>query len=100
MSVSKESRNLAKSKPELVEELLIEAELVVREAPPAVRGDMAQVGSQIAFLSHFCQLFKHPKHPLWTEFLPKVGAPVGPQEGSIYSMFASLGTRYSPTPPP
>ena len=48
MSVSKESRNLAKSKPELVEELLIEAELVVREAPPAVRGDMAQVGSQIA----------------------------------------------------
>ena len=97
MSVSKESRNLAKSKPELVEELLIEAELVVREAPPAVRGDMAQVGSQIAFLSHFCQLFKHPKHP---QFLPKVGAPVGPQEGSIYSMFASLGTRYSPTPPP
>ena len=36
---------MAKSKPELVEELLIEAELVVREAPPAVRGDMAQVGS-------------------------------------------------------
>ena len=45
MSVSKESRNLAKSKPELVEDLLREAELVVREAPPAVRGDMAQVGS-------------------------------------------------------
>ena len=97
MSVSKESRNLAKSKPGLVEELLTEAELVVREAPPAVRGDMAQVGSEIAFLSLFCQLLKHP---LWTEFLPKVGAPVGPQEGSIYSIFASLGTRYSPTPPP
>ena len=26
---------------------------------------------------------------------PKVGAPVGPQEGSIYSTLASLGTRQS-----
>ena len=36
---------MAASKPHLVEELLREAELVVREAPPAVRGDMAQVST-------------------------------------------------------
>ena len=37
---------MAASKPDMVEELLREAELVVREAPPAVRSDMAQVTSQ------------------------------------------------------
>ena len=36
---------MAASKPKLVEELLREAELVVREAPPSVRGDMAQVST-------------------------------------------------------
>jgi len=61
---------LAASKPDLVAELLREAELVVKEAPPAVRGDMAQVG-----------------------------APVGPQEGGIYSTFASLGTRHDRVTP-
>jgi len=65
-----EERNLAASKPKLVEELLREAELVVREAPPSVRGDMAQVG-----------------------------APVGPQEGGIYSTLASLGTRHQRVTP-
>ena len=80
---------MAASKPELVEELLREAELVVREAPPAVRSDMAQVTSQRD--GDFC---KPPN------LLPKVGAPVGPQEGGIYSTIASLGTRHSLPPPP
>ena len=77
---------MAASNPELVAELLREAEFVVREAPPAVRGDMAQVVNL---------LLLHP--PIkWSSFnIFKVGAPVGPQEGSIYSTFASLGTRHS-----
>ena len=41
-----EVNNLASSNPELVEELLREAELVVRDAPPAVRGDRTQVNSE------------------------------------------------------
>ena len=40
-----EVNNLASSNPELVEELLREAELVVKDAPPAVRGDRTQVNS-------------------------------------------------------
>ena len=46
---------MAASKPDLVAELLREAELVVKEAPPAVRGDMAQV----ALDSFLCQPFTH-----------------------------------------
>ena len=49
---------MAASKPELVAELLREAELVVKEAPPAVRGDMVQV----ALASVLCQPFTR-MHP-------------------------------------
>ena len=88
---------MAASKPELVAELLREAELVVKEAPPAVRGDMLQV----ALSSLLWQPFTHvPTNCGLALMSLKVGAPVGPQEGGIYSTFATLGTRqYLPAPP-
>ena len=52
--------NLASSNPELVEELLREAELVVKDAPPAVRGDRTQVNSEFrrTFYVHACSVPK------------------------------------------
>ena len=55
-----EVNNLASSNPELVEELLREAELVVKDAPPAVRGDRTQVNSEFRrpFYVHACSVPK------------------------------------------
>ena len=55
-----EVNNLASSNPELVEELLREAELVVKDAPPAVRGDRTQVISDFRspFYVHACSVPK------------------------------------------
>ena len=55
-----ELNNLASSNPELVEELLREAELVVKDAPPAVRGDRTQVNSEFKcpFHVHACSVSK------------------------------------------
>ena len=53
---------MAASKPELVAELLREAELVVKEAPPAVRGDMVQVVTKMHFLLRYVNLLLMYSH--------------------------------------